>query len=602
MTKKEIRRTVKERRQSLLLEEGQAASEKICSYVCSLPEYKEADVIYCYVDYNHEVFTWPIMEQAMKDGKCVAVPRVDGTDMDFYYITEPFDLEPGYFGIREPKKGLLKAAEEEALFLMPGVAFDRAHHRVGYGGGFYDRYLEKHPKLQTVALAYECQIFEAVPFEEFDIRPSVLITEAGISRLGGGIMDELKKMGEQAREAAFHLGRLSVAEKNRGLLAAGEELRNETDKILAANEEDMEAGRRRGMHEGLLDRLRLTKDRIDAMADGLTQVAALDDPVGEVLSMKKRPNGLVIGEKRVPLGVVGIIYESRPNVTADAFGLCFKAGNAVILKGGSDAIKSNIAIASVIRKALLDSGLPEDAVQLVETTDREAAKALMRMNGYVDVLIPRGGAGLIRTVVENSTVPVIETGTGNCHIFVDESANLAMAADIILNAKTQRIGVCNACESLLVHKNISEKLWKMLSGRLSDKHVEIRGDETVCALVPEAVKASSEDWGKEYLDYTLSAKTVDSVEEAIAHINRYNTKHSEAIVTESYENAQKFLDEVDAAAVYVNASTRFTDGFEFGFGAEIGISTQKLHARGPMGLKALTTTKYIIYGNGQVRP
>ncbi|MCI8549378.1 MAG: glutamate-5-semialdehyde dehydrogenase [Lachnospiraceae bacterium] len=415
-------------------------------------------------------------------------------------------------------------------------------------------------------------------------------------------MDELKKMGERAREAAFFLGKLSVAEKNKGLLAAGEALRRDTDKILAANEEDMEAGRKRGMHEGLLDRLRLTKDRIDAMADGLSQVAALDDPVGEVLSMKKRPNGLVIGEKRVPLGVVGIIYESRPNVTADAFGLCFKAGNAVILKGGSDAIKSNMAIAAAIRKALLDSGLPGDAVQLVETTDREVAKALMRMNGYIDVLIPRGGAGLIRTVVENSTVPVIETGTGNCHIFVDESADLAMAADIILNAKTQRIGVCNACESLLIHKNVSEKLWKVLSGRLSEKHVEIRGDETVCALVPEAVKASSEDWGKEYLDYILSAKTVDSLEEAIAHINRYNTKHSEAIITESYANAQKFLDEVDAAAVYVNASTRFTDGFEFGFGAEIGISTQKLHARGPMGLKALTTTKYIIYGNGQVRP
>ena len=289
-------------------------------------------------------------------------------------------------------------------------------------------------------------------------------------------------------------------------------------------------------------------------------------------------------------------------MTADAFGLCFKTGNAVILKGGSDALRSNMAIAGILRDALSSYGLPADAVQLLESTDRETARQLMRMDGYIDVLIPRGGAGLIRTVVENSTVPVIETGTGNCHVFVDESADIDMAVDIILNAKTQRIGVCNACESLLIHEKVSDRLWPVLSKRLREKQVEIRGDETVCGLVPEAVKATEEDWGREYLDYILSAKTVGSVEEAIAHINRYNTKHSESIVTKDYANAQKFLDEVDAAAVYVNASTRFTDGFEFGFGAEIGISTQKLHARGPMGLKALTTTKYIIYGNGQIRP
>ncbi|QNM05833.1 glutamate-5-semialdehyde dehydrogenase [Qiania dongpingensis] len=415
-------------------------------------------------------------------------------------------------------------------------------------------------------------------------------------------MKELIRMGERARTAASLLGSLGITEKNRGLSAAADALTANAKSILKANEMDMEAGRKKGMHQGLLDRLMLTEARIEAMAEGLRQIVSLDDPVGEVLSMKKRPNGLAIGEKRVPIGVIGIIYESRPNVTADAFGLCFKAGNAVILKGGSDALNSNKAIASCLREALAGCGLPEDSIQLLESTDREAAKALMRMNGYVDVLIPRGGAGLIRTVVENSTVPVIETGTGNCHIFVDESADIDMAVSIIFNAKTQRIGVCNACESLVIHKGIADRLMPALAKKLSEKQVEIRGDETVCRLLPGAVRASEEDWGTEYLDYILSAKTVGSVGEAIAHINRYNTKHSEAIITKDYANAQRFLDEVDAAAVYVNASTRFTDGFEFGFGAEIGISTQKLHARGPMGLKALTTTKYIIYGNGQVRP
>ena len=416
------------------------------------------------------------------------------------------------------------------------------------------------------------------------------------------LLEQMEDMGRRAKEASYLLGRLGAEEKNQGLLAAADGLLTQKEAILAANALDMENGRKRGMHKGLLDRLALTKERIEAMAEGLRQIVTLEDPIGEVLSMKKRPNGLLIGEKRVPMGVIGIIYESRPNVTADAFGLCFKAGNAVILKGGSDAIHSNTEIALVLRRALASCGLPEDAVQLVESTDRAAAKAMMTMNKWIDVLIPRGGAGLIRTVVENSTVPVIETGTGNCHIFVDESADIDMAVDIIFNAKTQRIGVCNACESLLIHKGISEALWPRLKARLQEKQVEIRGDETVCALVEEAVPATEEDWGTEYLDYILSAKTVENVDEAIAHINRYNTGHSEAIITENYDNAQKFLDQVDAAAVYVNASTRFTDGFEFGFGAEIGISTQKLHARGPMGLKALTSTKYIIYGNGQVRP
>lgn len=411
----------------------------------------------------------------------------------------------------------------------------------------------------------------------------------------------LKQIGEQARGAAQALNNLDSARKNQGLCSAADAILEETGAILAANEADLKNARQKGMHPGLLDRLMLDSDRIQAMSRGLRAVASLEDPVGEVLSMKPRPNGLLIGQKRVPIGVIGIIYEARPNVTADAFGLCFKAGNAVILKGGSDALESNKAIVKAIQNGLLSAGLPCEAVQLIQDTDRETTRELMRMNQYVDVLIPRGGAGLIRSVVENSTVPVIETGTGNCHIFVDESADFTMALDIIFNAKTQRIGVCNACESLVVHKKIAEEFLPLLKRRLDEKQVEIRADEEACVIVPEFLPASEEDWGREYLDYIVSLKLVDSVDEAIKHINRYNTKHSEAIITSDYSNAQKFLEQVDAAAVYVNASTRFTDGFEFGFGGEIGISTQKLHARGPMGLKELTTTKYIIYGNGQVR-
>lgn len=346
------------------------------------------------------------------------------------------------------------------------------------------------------------------------------------------------------------------------------------------------------------------------MAEGLRQVASLDDPIGAVSSMKKRPNGLMIGKKTVPLGVIGIIYEARPNVTADAFALCFKTGNVVILKGGSDAISSNKAIVSVIQNALKEAGIPQNALALIEDTSRETAAQFMKMNEYVDVLIPRGGAGLIRAVVNQATIPVIETGTGNCHIFVDESADFDMAINIVVNAKTQRIGVCNACESLLVHESIVDTFMPKLMMRLQEKNVELRADGAAleAAMAGNGVRkellkpADEEDWGTEYLDYIISAKTVSGVEDAIAHINRYNTGHSEAIVTSNYMNAEKFLNEVDAAAVYVNASTRFTDGFEFGFGAEIGISTQKLHARGPMGLEALTSTKYIIYGSGQVRP
>ena len=413
---------------------------------------------------------------------------------------------------------------------------------------------------------------------------------------------KLEEIGSRAKEVSRVLNNLGSTPKNEGLKAVAQALLDGKDKILEANQKDVQAALAKGMNPGLVDRLSLNDARIQAMAEGLLQVASLDDPVGEVISMKPRPNGLLIGQKRVPLGVIGMIYEARPNVTADAFGLCFKSGNAVILKGGSDALESNKAIVVQIREGLKSVGLPEDAVQLIESTDREVTRQFMRLNDYLDVLIPRGSAGLIRSVVENSTVPVIETGTGNCHIFVDESADLDMALNIIFNAKTQRIGVCNACESLVVHRAVAEEFLPLLKARLDEKQVEIRADKEACAMVDGFVPAAEEDWGTEYLDYILSLKLVDSIDEAIAHINRYNTKHSEAIITSDYANAQRFLNEIDAAAVYVNASTRFTDGFEFGFGAEIGISTQKLHARGPMGLKELTTTKYIIYGNGQVRP
>lgn len=412
----------------------------------------------------------------------------------------------------------------------------------------------------------------------------------------------LEKLGQNAKDAEVVLRNLSTNDKNRTLETVAQALTDHTEEILKANALDVENGKKNQMPEGLIDRLMLNADRIGGMADGLRQLVGLEDPIGEVTGMKKRPNGLLIGQKRVPLGVIGIIYEARPNVTSDAFGLCFKTGNVVILKGGSDAIHSNTAIVKCIREALVSAGITENAIQLIEDTSRETAAEFMKMNQYVDVLIPRGGRGLIRAVVNKSTIPVIETGTGNCHIYVDETADLQMAADIVINAKTQRVGVCNACESLLVNRRVKDEFLPVLAERLKEKHVEVRADKDAGELMPGAVPATEEDWGTEYLDYILSVKVVDSVEEAIAHINRYNTKHSEAIITNDYVHAQKFLDEVDAAAVYVNASTRFTDGNEFGFGAEIGISTQKLHVRGPMGLLALTTTKYIIYGNGQVRP
>ena len=412
----------------------------------------------------------------------------------------------------------------------------------------------------------------------------------------------LLQLGQNAKEAENALRTITTNKKNQVLAAVAEHLVECMDELIRANAVDVENGRNNHMPEGLVDRLLLTPERIQGMAEGLQQLVALEDPIGEVAGMKKRPNGLLIGQKRVPLGVIGIIYEARPNVTADAFGLCFKTGSIVILKGGSDALHSNEAIVKCIRETLKANDVTENAIQLIQDTSRETAAEFMKMNEYVDVLIPRGGKGLIKAVVNQSTIPVIETGTGNCHIYVDESADLDMAVNIIMNAKTQRVGVCNACESLLVNAKVKEALLPVLAEKLKEKHVQMRADKEAQALMPGAVEATDEDWGTEYLDYILSIKVVYSVEEAIAHINRYNTGHSEAIITNDYTNAQKFLDEVDAAAVYVNASTRFTDGFEFGYGAEIGISTQKLHARGPMGLLALTTTKYIIYGNGQIRP
>lgn len=414
-------------------------------------------------------------------------------------------------------------------------------------------------------------------------------------------MGDLETIGQKAVEAKYVLQALSAEKRADALKAVAEFFMICKQELLNANAKDMAAGKENGMNEGLLDRLLLTEERIDAMAEGIMEVAKLPSPLGEVLEEFERPNGLKMTKIRVPLGVIGIIYESRPNVTADAFALCFKAGNAVILKGGKDAIHSNTAIAGIIRKALNRDGVTEDAVQLITDVDRQTTNDFMKMNRYVDVLIPRGGAGLIKAVVENSTIPVIETGTGNCHIYIDEDADVMKVVPIVINAKTQRIGVCNACESLVIHEKVLDKILPLLGKALHEKKVEIRGDKFVRDMIPDCIEATEEDYAAEYLDLIISIKTVDSVEEAIAHINRYSTGHSDAIITENKEHAEAFLQGVDSACVYVNASTRFTDGFEFGFGAEIGISTQKLHARGPMGLKELTTYKYMIVGNGQVR-
>lgn len=418
-------------------------------------------------------------------------------------------------------------------------------------------------------------------------------------------MFNLEEICKNAHEARLKIGIMDTDLKNQILEDAAEALLIHEEEILTANAVDVKNGKENNMPAGLLDRLSLNHDRLAGMADGIRQVASLDDPIGEMLSMKKRPNGLIIGKKRVPIGVIGMIFEARPNVTSDAFSLCLKSGNCVILKGGKDAINSNIAIVKALKEALVKNNVSEYALNLIEATDRETTNEFMKMNKYVDVLIPRGGAGLIQSVVNNSTIPVIETGTGNCHIYVDANADFDMAIEIIKNAKTQRIGVCNACESIVVHKDIAKEFLPLLYDALKEKEVEMRGDalsvEYLGADKPLVKAATEEDWGTEYLDYIMSVKIVNDIDEAIAHINKYNTAHSESIITNSYDEAQKFLNEIDSACVYVNASTRFSDGNEFGFGAEIGISTQKLHARGPMGIEALTSYKYIVYGNGQVR-
>lgn len=414
------------------------------------------------------------------------------------------------------------------------------------------------------------------------------------------IVDYLEQVGRQAQAVVGQVSRLTATQKNRVLERMADALTSRREEILAANRVDVANGMQKGMSGALVDRLTLNEARIQSMAEGLRTLIALEDPVGNTIKMWKRPNGLEIGQQRVPLGVVGIIYEARPNVTVDAAGLCLKTGNVVVLKGGSEAIHSNTALVAILRQALAGEGVPENAIQLVERTEREAATAMMRLNQYLDVLIPRGGAGLIKAVVENSTVPVIETGVGNCHTYIDAEADPAMGIRIAFNAKVHRPGVCNAMETLLVHQDIAMKVLPELARQYEQAGVEIRGCTRTCSLIA-AKPAIEEDWATEYLGMILAVKIVADLDEAIAHIARYGTKHSECIVTENYHHARRFMAEIDAAAVYVNASTRFTDGFEFGFGAEIGISTQKLHARGPMGLEALTTIKYLVYGEGQIR-
>ncbi len=413
-------------------------------------------------------------------------------------------------------------------------------------------------------------------------------------------MTTMEAMGKRAKEAARALAKAGP-KKTAALQAAARALLARQEELLAANRADVEAGEAAGMRDSLLDRLRLTEGRIAGMAQALREVAEAPDPVGRVLSGEVRPNGLQIQKVTVPLGVIGIIYEARPNVTSDAAGLCLKAGNAVILRGGKEAFRSNLAVTRVLRDALEESGLPADCVQLVEDTSRQSAQELMGLTGYLDVLIPRGGAGLIRAVKENSRVPVIETGVGNCHAYVDAAADLDMAADIVYNAKCSRPSVCNAIETLLVHEKIAGEALPRIKSRLDEKQVELRGCEKTRAILPGVAAATEEDWATEYNDYILAVKVVGSLEEALGHIARYSSGHSEVIVTEDYSAAQRFLEEVDSAAVYVNASTRFTDGGEFGLGAEIGISTQKLHARGPMGLEQLTSTKFLVRGKGQIR-
>ncbi len=602
MTTKQLRDQAKGRRDGLPLEERKRLSSKICSRLKqALRDRPGARKILFFYPLGSEVDLLPLAEELLEEEYQIFFPVTRKDGIVFYRVTDLSNFKEGTFHVMEPVCREEAYEGGEAVSLTPGLLFTMRGSRIGYGGGYYDRFLYSHPGVFSIGVCFEEQIEEEIPQETWDVSMDAICTSGQYREMERSNGMDLLTICKKASDNRYFTAKLSTDRKNRLLLAAAEKLVEEADYICGENAKDMERGKANGLPQGLLDRLFLDPSRLEGIAEGMRQVAALPDPIGEVVGMQKRPNGLLIGQKKVPIGVIGVIYEARPNVTADVFALCFKTGNTVILRGGSDAANSNKAITTVIQKALAEEGLKTECISLIEDTSHEVVGRFMKMNQYVDLLIPRGGAGLIRNVVENATIPVIETGTGNCHIFVDESANYDMALDIIENAKTQRIGVCNAAESLVVHEKIAEDFLPLVYERLSAHQVELHTDETSTNILKDTIPATEEDFGKEYLDYKMSVKVVRDLDEAIAHINHYNTGHSEAIVTESYENANRFLDEIDAACVYVNASTRFTDGFEFGFGAEIGISTQKLHARGPMGLEALTSRKYIIYGNGQIR-
>lgn len=596
--KKMTRNTIKEMRLALKKEEVMECSKACVSKVLQFPELIEAKTVCVYMPTGNEIDTTEIIRYCKKNGKRLAAPRVNGDTMEFYYFTDETDMEQGAYDIWEPT-GTEAVEDEESLVIMPGVAFDLSCNRIGYGKGYYDRYLSAHPRMKKVALAYDFQIVGRIKREVHDVRPDVVVTESRVIMKPKEF--NLEEVCRNAKQAARTLNLLDTAKKNACLLKVSKALEEQQELILKANAKDIANARKNGMAEALIDRLSLNEQRMHGIIEGVIQVVSLTDPVGTVISRFDRPNGLHIEQVRVPFGVIGIIYESRPNVTVDAFSLCFKTGNAVVLRGGSDAIYTNQALVTVIRKALKSMNVDENAICLIEDTSREVAARFMKMKQYIDVLIPRGGAGLIQTVVEQSTIPVIETGTGNCHIYIDRYADVQKAVPIVHNAKLQRLGVCNACESLVIHEKIADKVIPLLVEDLQKEGCEIRGDERVQAISAKVKAATEEDYGREYLAKIISVKIVKSVYEAIDHINRYSTGHSEAIITENEEAAKAFTEGIDSACVYVNASTRFTDGFEFGFGAEIGISTQKLHARGPMGLLALTSSKYIIHGNGQIR-
>ena len=596
--KKMTRNTIKEMRLALNKEEVMECSKACVSKVLQFPELIEAKTVCVYMPTGNEIDTTEIIRYCKENEKRLAAPRVNGDTMEFYYFTDETDMEQGAYDIWEPT-GTEAVEDEESLVIMPGVAFDLSCNRIGYGKGYYDRYLSAHPRMKKVALAYDFQIVGRIKREVHDVRPDVVVTESRVIMKPKEF--NLEEVCRNAKQAARTLNLLDTAKKNACLLKVSKALEEQQELILKANAKDIANARKNGMAEALIDRLSLNEQRMHGIIEGVIQVVSLTDPVGTVISRFDRPNGLHIEQVRVPFGVIGIIYESRPNVTVDAFSLCFKTGNAVVLRGGSDAIYTNQALVTVIRKALKSMNVDENAICLIEDTSREVAARFMKMKQYIDVLIPRGGAGLIQTVVEQSTIPVIETGTGNCHIYIDRYADVQKAVPIVHNAKLQRLGVCNACESLVIHEKIADKIIPLLVEDLQKEGCEIRGDERVQAISAKVKAATEEDYGREYLAKIISVKIVKSVYEAIDHINRYSTGHSEAIITENEEAAKAFTEGIDSACVYVNASTRFTDGFEFGFGAEIGISTQKLHARGPMGLLALTSSKYIIRGNGQIR-